>query len=173
MILLLSFFSCVGLWGRSICGKQKLHYPQSCQYYTLICEVVPRSRRTQPWIKTGTKITSGATFIMNITVNKLNWPSCNESICGLWEKEVPFHVCSTSFSLTWVIVSQSRTLAGTIWLVAPVQVAAAGITTFRVYVKENNGWSGTCLWNLFVNICLHKAWKSTYMQSRRIRTFSR
>lgn len=55
---------------------------------------------------------------------------------GLWEKEVPFQVCSTSFSFTWVMVSQSRTLAGTVWVVVPPLVATAGITTFRVCTEE-------------------------------------
>lgn len=62
----------------------------------------------------------------------MHLPRCNESTCGLREKEVPFQVCSRSFSFTWVMVSQSRTLAGTVCVVAPPLVAAAAVATFRV-----------------------------------------
>lgn len=72
--------------------------------------------------------------------NKPNLPRCNESMCGLWENDVPFHVCSRSFSLTWVMVSQSRTLAGTVWVVVPPVVAAFGVTTLRVWKDVKEGW---------------------------------
>lgn len=75
---------------------------------------------------------------------RLDSPRCSESTCGLWEKEVPFQVCSSSFSFTWVMVSQSRTLAGTVWVVVPPLAAAAGITTFSVWMDLQRVYSSKC-----------------------------